>query len=121
MWDEPNRKSDCHFHTRRKRMKFVLSISAPLLLALTQLQPASAQTDLVNDAVKALGGADALRALNGVAVTGEAKLYEPGQSKVAGGEPKHVEDVTFTVTRDLAKGMARTEWDRDHKYPDPAP
>ncbi|MEA2937127.1 MAG: hypothetical protein QOC56_631 [Alphaproteobacteria bacterium] len=109
-------------------MKYALSISAALLLALSQLQPASAQPtqqpmpvhNLVSEAVKAQGGADALRALKGVAIKGEAKFYEPGQSKVAGGEPKHVEDVTFTVTRDLAKGTARTEWDRDHKYPDPA-
>src|SRR5262249_55729298 len=78
------------------------------------------QANLVNEAVKAMGGADALRALKGVAISGEAKFYEPGQSKVAGGEPKHVEDVKFTVTRDLAGGMARTQWDRDHKYPDPA-
>ena len=101
-------------------MKYALSISAALLLALTQLPSASAQTGLVNDAVKALGGADALRGLKAIAISGEAKFYEPGQSKVAGGEPKHVEDVTFTVTRDLAGGMARTQWDRDHKYPDPA-
>src|SRR5262249_62226669 len=91
------------------------------LLAVTQLQPAAAQTNqLVNDAVKALGGADAMRGLKAVSITGEAKYWEPGQAKVAGGEPKHVEDVTFTVIRDLAGSMGRTQWDRDHKYPDPA-
>ncbi len=100
-------------------MKFALSITAALLLALSQ--PASAQRsdNLVSDAVKALGGADALRGLKAVTITGEAKYFEPGQAKVAGGEPKHVEDVTFTITRDLAGGRARTQWDRDHKYPDP--
>jgi glyoxylase-like metal-dependent hydrolase (beta-lactamase superfamily II) len=105
-------------------MKYVLSISAALLLTMTQWQPASAQSqaanNLVNAAVKAQGGADALRALKGVAINGEAKYWEPGQSKVAGREPKHVEDVKFTTIRDLATGMARTQWDRDHKYPDPA-
>jgi len=109
-------------------MKYALSISAALLLALCQWQPASAQPTqqpapvhkLVSDAVQALGGADALRGLKAVAITGEAKYWEPGQSKVAGKDPKHVEDVKFTMTRDLAGGRARTQWDRDHKYPDPA-
>src|SRR5262249_7156425 len=103
-------------------MRHTVTISAALLLALSQLQPAAAQpvNNLVSDAVKALGGADALRGLKSVSISGEAKYWEPGQSKVAGGEPKHVEDVKFTVTRDLAGGRARTQWDRDHKYPDPA-
>jgi glyoxylase-like metal-dependent hydrolase (beta-lactamase superfamily II) len=103
-------------------MRYMSTISAALLLAISQLQPAAAQAvnNLVSDAVKALGGADALRALKTVSISGEAKYWEPGQSKVAGGEPKHVEDVKFTITRDLAGGMARTQWDRDHKYPDPA-
>jgi len=101
-------------------MKYALSISAALLLALSQ--PASAQQvqKLVSDAVQALGGADALRNLKSVSITGEAKYFEPGQSKVAGKDPKHVEDVKFTAVRDLAGGRARTQWDRDHKYPDPA-
>jgi glyoxylase-like metal-dependent hydrolase (beta-lactamase superfamily II) len=109
-------------------MKYALSISAALLLALCQWQPASAQPsqrpapvhNLVTDAVNALGGADALRNLKAITITGEAKYWEPGQSKVAGKDPKHVEDVKFTVTRDLTGGRARTQWDRDHKYPDPA-
>jgi len=109
-------------------MKCALSISAALLLALCQWQPASAQPsqrpapvhNLVTDAVTALGGADALRNLKAIAITGEAKYWEPGQSKAAGKDPKHVEDVKFTVTRDLTGGRARTQWDRDHKFPDPA-
>ena len=82
-------------------MRYTSTISAALLLALSQLQPAAAQAvnNLVSDAVTALGGADALRALKTVSISGEAKYWEPGQSKVAGGEPKHIEDVKFTITR----------------------
>src|SRR5499426_3114189 len=101
-------------------MKYALSISAALLLALSQPAPAQQVQKLVSDAVQALGGADALRNLKSVSITGEAKYWEPGQSKVAGKDPKHVEDVKFTTVRDLAGGRARTQWDRDHKYPDPA-
>ena len=62
-------------------MKYAL-ISAALLLGVSQAQPALAQkpSDLVAQAVKAQGGADALRALKGIAIKGEAKFWEPGQS-----------------------------------------
>jgi glyoxylase-like metal-dependent hydrolase (beta-lactamase superfamily II) len=102
-------------------MKYALSITA-LLLATSQMPPAFAQnsaSDLVKQAVAAEGGADALRALKSLAVRGDAKFWEPGQSLAAGGEPRFLGDATFLITWDLAKGMARTDWDRDQKYPDP--
>jgi glyoxylase-like metal-dependent hydrolase (beta-lactamase superfamily II) len=102
-------------------MKYALSMAA-LLLAAGQLQPAFAQnnaSDLVKQAVAAEGGADALRGLKSLAVKGDAKFWEPGQSFAAGGEPRIQGDSTFAITWDLAKGTARTDWDRDQKYPDP--
>src|SRR5260370_4884373 len=102
-------------------MKYALSIAA-LLLATSQVQPAFAQNsagDLVKQAIAAEGGADALRGLKSLAVRGDAKFWEPGQSFAAGGEPRFLGDATFLITWDLAKGMARTDWDRDQKYPDP--
>src|SRR5262245_21590669 len=57
-------------------MKLVLSISTALLLAMSPWQPAAAQNNaLVTQAVTALGGADALRNLKGVTITGEAKFW----------------------------------------------
>ena len=102
-------------------MRYPLSIAA-LLLAASPLQPAFAQTapaDLVKQAVAAEGGADALRGLKSLAVKGDAKFWEPGQSFAAGGEPRFLGDATFAITWDLAGGRARTDWDRDQKYPDP--
>jgi glyoxylase-like metal-dependent hydrolase (beta-lactamase superfamily II) len=102
-------------------MRYALSIAA-LLLATSQMPPAFAQnsaSDLVKQAVAAEGGADALRGLKSLAVKGDAKFWEPGQSLAAGGEPRFLGDATFAITWDLAKGMARTDWDRDQKYPDP--
>jgi glyoxylase-like metal-dependent hydrolase (beta-lactamase superfamily II) len=92
------------------------------LLALVQAPPAFAQNnavDLVRQAVTAEGGAEALRALRTLAVKGDAKFWEPGQSYAAGGEPRFLGDATFAISWDLAKGTARTDWDRDQKYPDP--
>src|SRR6266478_7000858 len=99
-------------------MKYALSIA--LLLAMIQPQPAFAQGsgDLVKQAVAAEGGAE-LRQLKGLAIKGDAKFWEPGQSVKPDGEPRFLGDAAFTTTWDLSKGMARTAWDRDQKYPDP--
>ena len=86
----------------------------------TQTIAAETATDLVRQAIAAEGGADALRALNGLSVRGTAKFWEPGQSFSAAGEPRPLGDATFTISWNLANGMARTEWDRDQQYPPPA-
>jgi hypothetical protein len=100
-------------------MKYAFSISAALLLALGQLAPAQAQSprELVNQAIAAEGGLDALRGLKALAIKADAMHWEPGQSKAAGGEPRMLGNTALTITWDLANGMARTEWDRDMKYP----
>ena len=104
-----------------KHIKHVLPFAVALLAA-SQAPPALAQSspgDLVKQAVAAEGGADALRALKTLAIQGDAKFWEPGQSFAAGGEPRFLGDATFTIAWDLAKGVSRTDWDRDQKYPDP--
>jgi glyoxylase-like metal-dependent hydrolase (beta-lactamase superfamily II) len=102
-------------------MKYALSVVG-LLLAMSLQQPAFAQgsgNTLVKEAVTAEGGADALRGLKTLAIKGDAKFWEPGQSFAPDGEPRFLGDATFAITWDLAKGQARTAWDRDQKYPDP--
>src|SRR5206468_2716741 len=100
-------------------MKHALLIAA-LLLAISQQQPALAQggSDLVKQAVAAAGGAE-LRTLKALAIKGDAKFWEPGQSFLAGSEPRFLGDATFAMTWELANNRARTAWDRDQKYPDP--
>jgi glyoxylase-like metal-dependent hydrolase (beta-lactamase superfamily II) len=98
-------------------------MSAALLLGLIQVQPATAQessNDLVNLAIAAEGGADALRALKGVAVKADAHFYGPEQSETAGGAPRDYGTANITITWDLARGVARTKLDRDQVYPAPA-
>ena len=99
-------------------MKCVLAISAALLLGVGQL-PAYAQSpnDLVSQSVAAQGGAEKLRAVKSVAIKGEAKHWEPGQSFKAGGEARFIGDSTFTLTADGANRSVRIDWDRDKKYP----
>jgi len=100
-------------------MKRMLWIAA-LLLAACQDQTTSAQGELINQAVQAQGGAEALRGLTGLAAKGDARFWEPGQSQVPGGEARELGTATFEVTWNLAEGMARTNWDRDQQYPPPA-
>ncbi|MGH9785434.1 MAG: MBL fold metallo-hydrolase [Terriglobia bacterium] len=102
-------------------MKYALCIFV-LLLALSQQQLVLAQGggDLVQQAVAAQGGAAALRGLKGLAIQGDARFWEPGQTFAPGGEPRFLGDATFAVTWDLAAGRARLAWDRDQQYPPPA-
>ena len=102
-------------------MKYTLWVAA-FLLAIVQQQPALAQgssDSLVKQAVAAEGGADALRGVKGLAIKGDAKFWEPGQSFAPDGDPRFMGDATFTTTWDLANGSARTAWVRDQKYPEP--
>jgi hypothetical protein len=100
-------------------MKAAVSASAALLLAALQPQPAQAQSvrELINQGIAAAGGVEALRALKALTIKADALHWEPGQSKVSGGEPRFLGHSTLTLAWDLANGTARTEWDRDKKYP----
>src|SRR5215831_16927601 len=99
-------------------MKSTHVVAAALLFGACQV-PALAESpnDLVSQAVAAQGGADALRALKGAIIKGEAKHWEPGQSLKAGGEPRFLGDATFTLTADGVNRMARIDWVREMKYP----
>ena len=70
-------------------MKNALLMST-LLLAMSQQQPVFAQGSadaLIKQAVAAQGGAE-LRGLKSLAIKGDAKFWEPGQSFAPGGEPR---------------------------------
>jgi glyoxylase-like metal-dependent hydrolase (beta-lactamase superfamily II) len=100
-----------------------LILIAALLLAVSQEQATAAQndaSDLVAQAVAAQGGANALRGLTAIEVMGDASFWGPGQSYVAGGEPRFFGTGKFEITWNLETGMARTKWDRDQQYPPPA-
>src|SRR5215510_2146416 len=103
-------------------MKYALLLSAALCLSLGQAQPVSAQgpADLVKQAVDALGGADALRAVKTIVIKADGKHWEPGQSHSVKGESRFLGDSTITTTVDYtAQGgaLVRYDWERDMKYP----
>jgi glyoxylase-like metal-dependent hydrolase (beta-lactamase superfamily II) len=100
-------------------MNYALMLSAALLLVSGQAQPALAQasTDVLRQAVEALGGVDALRAIKGVIQKAEVKHWEPGQSHSVNGEARFLGDSTYTLTADTVQRIVRYDWDRDMKYP----
>jgi glyoxylase-like metal-dependent hydrolase (beta-lactamase superfamily II) len=103
-------------------MKHWLGISAALLVGTAPVYFAVAKEgpiDLVKAAVTAEGGADALKALKGLAIKAEAKHWEPGQSLKAGGEPRFLGDTQLAITWDLVKGAAKMDVDRKMEYPPP--
>src|ERR1700722_19629329 len=105
----------------RISMKYLLGISAALLVSTAPIYAAKeGPVDLVKAAVAAEGGADALKALKGIAVTAEAKHWEPGQSLKAGGEPRFLGDTKLAMTWNLAAGEAKLDLDRAMVYPPPA-
>jgi len=78
---------------------------------------ASDPLNLVRQAIDAIGGVDALRALRGLAIKGEVRHWEPEESYPAGGPPVFTDRSTFTMVWDLKNGMARTDWDRAIQFP----
>jgi hypothetical protein len=101
-------------------MKYLFGLSAALLVGTAPIHHAIAKdspADLIKAAVTAEGGVEALKSLTGLAVKGEAKHWEPGQSLKAGGEPRFLGDTNFTATVDLGAGAARLDVDRAMKYP----
>jgi glyoxylase-like metal-dependent hydrolase (beta-lactamase superfamily II) len=93
---------------------------AGLLLIFGSSSPAQAQSGhrgIIEQAAQAQGGVAALRALKGLAIKADAAHWDTGQSLVPGGEPRFLGNSTISMTWDLANGQARSEWDREKKYP----
>jgi len=89
-----------------------------LLLGVGVTPPVYAQ-DLVNGALTALGGAEALAQVKTLVVKGTVRYWEPEQSMVAGGEPRHAADATFEMTGDFTTHAIRVDWVKNFLYPSP--
>ncbi len=79
----------------------------------------TAQQDMVNGAVAAMGGADALAKVRTVAVKGTVKHWEPEQSMSAGGEMRFAAESTFDMLADATAHAARIDWVKKFAYPAP--
>lgn len=106
--------------------RFMVVVLAVLLVSCELPGPAPRTTTapgqrdaLVERAVAALGGVDALRALRAASLKGSVKHWEPEQSFAPGGEARFAADSQFEITLDLAGRRARTDWEKKFAYPAP--
>ena len=101
-------------------MKRAGLLLAVILLAAScaSMSPPQGQ-DLVNRAVKAAGGADALAGVKTLSVEGTVRQWEPEQSMAAGGEMRFACASTFAFVTDVASGATRIDWVRNFQYPAP--
>ena len=97
-------------------MRRVFWLLLPLLLGACATTSPQHQ-DLVNRAITAMGGADALAKVSTLNIKGNARHWAPEQSMVAGGEMRLSGDSDFELSRNLAQNMTRVDWVRNLQYP----
>ena len=98
-----------------KRTLFLLML---LGVGVCVATPSYAQ-DLINNALAAMGGAEALTQVKTLVVKGTVRHWEPEQSMVAGGEMRHAADSTFEMTGDFTTHAVRVDWVKNFLYPSP--
>jgi hypothetical protein len=101
-------------------MRYLLSFGVAALCFSTA-SVATAQNvppvELIKQAIAAEGGVEALRAVKGVILKGDARHWEPQQSFTPDVEPRFIGDSKLTISWDSEKNLMRSDWDRDLKYP----
>ena len=97
-------------------MKRTLLLLLLLGVSVGLTTPSYAQ-DLINAALTAMGGADALTQVKTLVVKGTVRYWEPEQSMVADGEMRHTSDATFEMTGDFTSHAIRVDWVKNFLYP----
>jgi hypothetical protein len=123
-----HKKTECRSMDRylaNASRKMVVRLTPALIFAMLAVfglshqagAQASGPVDLVKQAVEAMGGIDAMRGLQGLAIRGTVRHWEPEESYVAGGPPVFTDHSTFTMIWDVKNQIARTDWDRAIQFP----
>jgi glyoxylase-like metal-dependent hydrolase (beta-lactamase superfamily II) len=99
-----------------KRAAFVIAF---LLTAVSCATMQQQSRTLVDRAVQALGGAEALGKVKTVATGGTVRQWEPEQSMAAGGEMRFACESTFEAVTDVGGRSTRIDWVRNFAYPSP--
>jgi glyoxylase-like metal-dependent hydrolase (beta-lactamase superfamily II) len=99
-------------------MKRVLFLLLSALLAGSCATVPSSE-NLVNRAVDAMGGAEALARVKTLSVRGTMKQWEPEQSFAPGGEMRFANETTFEAAGDFSAGAMRIDWVKNFSYPSP--
>ena len=93
---------------------FLLCFSAAFSSTFVFAQPARLYVD---SALAAMGGREALLALQNQRIVSHGENFEPEQTLRPGMEPRKVSTFTCTLLRDLTTGRLRYEWQRETAFP----
>src|SRR4051794_30741832 len=96
-----------------------LSVLALLSCAGTSSTVAGGQQALIDRAIDAMGGAQALSGINTVVAKGSWKQWEPEQSEEPSGAMRFGNEATFEVIQDRAARASRTDYVKKFAYPAP--
>jgi len=106
-----------------RRIAFVfsafLSVLALLSCAGTSSVSSGREQDLVNRAIDAQGGVQALSGINTTNIKATIKQWEPEQSDVPGGPMRFANEGTYEVTQDRVARAVRVDWVKNFAYPAP--
>lgn len=78
-------------------------------------------TAVLEETARAMGGLRALRALKNQVLESLGQQFEPEQALRPGGQPRHVADFRYTLTREIARPRVRLEWSGRTFYPREGP
>ena len=107
------RLSSPSFKERRLPMGKLLKLSvviSTLLLSDSNAWAQSAQA-LIEQAAKAMGGMNGLRALKNEVIESEGKQYDSSSTSQPLGPARQVSTFRYTLTRDLSQPRVRLEWE----------
>ncbi len=97
----------------------LVSCAGPTTTGTGSTAPLTRDQELVNRAVTAMGGVDALRGLRGASIKGAVKHWEPEQSHAPGGEARFAAEATIDIKHDFANHVSRIDWVKKFAYPAP--
>jgi len=100
-------------------MKRMLLLVAATLFAASCATGPSRESNLVNRALDAMGGADSLAKVRTIHVKGTMKQWEPEQSMVPGGEMRFANEASFESVGDFSRRAVRVDWVKKFAYPSP--
>ena len=97
----------------------VRRVVGALVLCVVYSSVVNAQTAkfYIGAAVNAMGGIEALLAIQSQRIVAHGENFEPDQARRPGGKSRHVSSFRYTLLRDFATGRFRYEWQRETLYP----
>jgi glyoxylase-like metal-dependent hydrolase (beta-lactamase superfamily II) len=100
-------------------MKRVLFLLLSALFVGSCATTVQSPESLVNRAVDAMGGGDALVKVKTLSIRGTMKQWEPEQSFAPGGEMRFANETTFEAAGDFGASAVRIDWVKNFSYPAP--